>query len=144
MARLYAQVFAFVFLVVGVVGLFLGDASHVSGGQAGGNLGSVTLHLTWFRDAIDLGFAVVFAWVGFVAARREGRIAVGVAGVLLLVLALAGFIIGDDDLASKGAADLHFPVIINVLDVIAGALALLCALGTIEDEPGPAPASSGR
>ena len=135
MARLYAQVFTLVFLVVGVIGLFLGDASHVSGGQAGGNLGSVTLHLTWFRDAIDLGFAVVFAWVGFVAPRHAGRIAVGVAGVILLVLAIAGFIIGDDDVASKGAADLHFPVIINVFDVIAGALAVLCALGTIEEGP---------
>jgi hypothetical protein len=133
MARLYAQLFTLVFLVVGVVGLFLGDSSHVSDGQAGGNLGSVTLHLTWFRDAVDLGFAAVFAWVGFVAGRRQGRIAVGVAGVLLLALAIAGFVIGDDDLASRGHADLNFPVAINVFDLVAGALAVLCALGTIEE-----------
>ena len=138
MARLYAQLFTLVFLVVGVVGLFLGDASHVSAGQAGGNLGSVTLHLTWFRDAVDLGFAALFAWVGFVASRHTGRIAVGVAGVLLLVLAIAGFIIGDDDLATKGAADLHFPLAINVFDLVAGGLAVLCALGTVEDEAEPA------
>ena len=135
MARLYAQLFTLVFLVIGVVGLFLGDASHVSGGQAGGNLGSVTLHLTWFRDAIDLGIAVLFAWVGFVAPRRAGRIAVGAVGVLLLVLAIAGFIIGDDDLATKGHLDLNFPLVINVVDLVAGGLAVLCALGTLEEGP---------
>jgi len=135
MARLYAQLFTLVFLVVGVVGLFLGDASHVSNGQAGGNLGSVTLHLTWFRDAVDLGFAAVFAWVGFVAPRHAGRLAVGAAGVVLVVLAIAGFIIGDNDQATKGHADLNFPLVLNVFDMVAGGLAVLCALGTLEDEP---------
>lgn len=137
MARLYAQLFTLVFLVVGVVGLFLGDASPVGSGQAGGNLGSITLHLTWFRDAIDLGFAGLFAWVGFVAARHPGRIAVGAAGVLLLALAIAGFIIGDDDMAGHRHADLNFPLVINVFDLITGGLAVLCALGTLEDDPAP-------
>src|SRR5205807_9385074 len=100
----------------------------------GGNLGSLTLHLTWFRDIIDLGFLAVVVYVGFVAERRTGRLLIGAAGVLLLVLGIAGFIIGDDAAGTRGAAGLHFPVVMNVFDVAAGALALLCSLGTIEDD----------
>lgn len=138
MARLYAQLFTLIFFVVGAGGLFLGDAGHISDGHAGGNLGSITLHLTWARDALDLALLVVFGYVGFLADRHTGRIAVIAAGAVLTLLAIAGFVIGDDDLASKGAAGMHFPAVVNVFDLVAGVLAVLCGLGTLEDEPASA------
>jgi hypothetical protein len=135
MARLYAQLMTVLFVVVGFGGLFLGDAGHISSGHAGGNLGDVTLHLTWARDALDIALLVVFAYVGFMADRHTGRLLVLAAGALLLLLGIAGFVIGDDDLASKGAAGMNFPVVVNVFDLAVGALAVLCGLGTLEDEP---------
>jgi hypothetical protein len=135
MARLYAQLMTAVFIVVGIGGLFLGDAGHISSGHAGGNLGDVTLHLTWARDALDIALLVVFAYVGFVADRHTGRLLVIAAGALLLLLAIAGFVIGDDDLASKSSAGMNFPVIVNVFDLAVGVLGTLCGLGTLEDEP---------
>ena len=135
MARLYAQLFTLVFFVAGVGGLFV---TGLHGGAGGGNVGSLSLHLTWFRDAIDLGFMAVFAYVGFAATRRTGRILVGVAGTLLLVLGIAGFVIGDDPSGSKGAAGLHFPAVVNAFDLAAGVLAVLCSLGTVEDDLEPA------
>jgi hypothetical protein len=134
MARLYAQLFTLVFFVAGVGGLLV---TGLHSGSGGGNVGSLTLHLTWFRDFIYIGLLAVSAYVGFVADRHTGRVLIGVAGVLLLVLAIAGFVIGDDSAGSKGAAGLHFPVAVNVFDVVAGALAVLCSLGTIEDETEP-------
>lgn len=132
MARFFAQVATIPFLLLGVAGLFLGDYGTVSGGTHHGNLGSVQLQLTWFRDAVDLAFAVVFVLVGFVLGRHAGKLTTIVAGALLLALAVAGFITGD-----KGFADLRFPAVINVFDLVAGLLAFLAGLGTIEDE-GPA------
>lgn len=133
MARLYAQLFMLVFLVIGVVGLFLGDAGTIHGGQAQGNLGSLTLHLTWVRDVLDFALMALFAYVGFVASRHTGRILVTAAGALLLVLAIAGFVVGDDATASKGFLDMHFPTAVNVFDLVAGLLGVLSGLGTVED-----------
>jgi len=129
MARLCAQLFTVLFAVVGIGGLFLGDAGAVHHGVAGGNLGSLSVQLTWARDAIDLGFAALFAYVGFVASRRTGRLLVFAAGGALLVLAAIGFV-----RSSAGLGSLHFPTAINIFDLVTGLLAVLCALGTIEDQ----------
>src|SRR3989442_33707 len=102
MARLFAQVFSLVFFVATFGGLLLGDASHGSGGVAGGNLGSITLHLTWWRDALDALVLAALVYAGFVADRRSGRILVTAVGALLLALSIGGFISGDDDVASTG------------------------------------------
>lgn len=134
MARFYAQFCTLVFLIVGIGGLFLGDASHVSGGQAQGNVDGVQLHMTYGRDILDLVLLVVFGYVGFVAVRRVGRILTGVAGVLLVALAIIGFILGDTDTGTRSVATLHFPVAINIFDLVVGVLAILAALGTIEDD----------
>ena len=140
MARFFAQIAAPVFLVLTVVGLVvtgIGDASKVVAGRAGGNVDNLVLHLTWLRDLLDAVFLMVCIWVGFIASRRAGRLAMIAMGVVLLALAISGFIVGDDDAASKGYAGLHFPVAINVFDLIVGLLALLSGLGTV-DEPEPA------
>jgi cell division protein FtsW (lipid II flippase) len=134
MARLFAQLCTLVFLVVGVGGLFLGDASHVVNGQAQGNVGDVQLHLTYVRDVLDLILLVVFIFVGFVADRRTGRLVAGAAGIVLLALAIIGFFVGDNDAGAKSFAGMHFPTFINIFDLVVGVLAILAALGTIEDE----------
>jgi hypothetical protein len=139
MARLYGQLCAFVFLLVGVGGLAAGNAGPPAP-NGGGNVGSLVLHLTWARDAVDIALLVVFAWVGFIASRHLGRLAVGAIGVLLLALGIVGFIAGDDAAATRSYAGLHFTTALNILDLVVGALGILAALGTIE-EPDPAPRS---
>ena len=133
MARLYAQLFTFVFAVVGLGGLALGDAGHTGGG----NLGGLTLHLTWARDILDIAIAAVLALVGFTfrIPRQAAAILVVLIGALLTALAISGFIVGDDALATKGFAGLHFPTAFNVLDLLTGILGLLSGGVTIADQP---------
>lgn len=133
MARLFAQVLTVVFAVVGIGGLFLGDASHVVGGVAQGNLGGLTLHMTWVRDGVDLALAVVFGYVGFIADTRTGAVLALTAGALLLLLGVAGFAVGDDTAATKGAAGMHFPTAVNIFDLVAGALAALGGAASLAD-----------
>jgi hypothetical protein len=118
---------------VGIGGLFLGDAGSIHNGVTGGNFGGLTLQLSWWRDLIDIALLAGFVYVGFVADRRAGRLLMfGIAGVLLL-LTVVGFL-----KQGSGIGPLHFPIAINVFDLITGVLALLTALGTIEDDPAPA------
>jgi hypothetical protein len=139
MARLYAQLCTVVFLVVGLGGLAAGNAGPPAA-AGGGNLGGVVLHLTWARDALDIGLLAIFAYVGFVAERRLGRLLVGCAGVLLFALAIIGFVAGDDAAATRSYLGFHFSTALNVLDLVVGVLGILAALGTVED-PEPAPRS---
>ena len=139
MARLYAQVCALVFLVVGIGGLAAGSAGpqYVHGG---GNVGSLTLHLTWARDVLDIIVLGVFVYVGFIAERRPGRVITGALGAVLLALAIVGFVLGDDAQATRSYLGLHFTTALNLLDLVVGLLAILAALGTVED-PEPPPRS---
>jgi hypothetical protein len=139
MARLFAQLCALVFLLVGVGGLAAGSAGPPAP-NGGGNVGSLVLHLSWARDALDIGLLILFAYVGFVAPRRLGRLLVGAAGIILFVLAIVGFLVGDDAAGTRGFLGLHFTTALNVLDLVVGVLAILAALGTVED-PEPAPRS---
>jgi hypothetical protein len=133
MARLYAQLFTLVFAVVGLGGLALGDAGHTGGG----NLGGLTLHLTWARDILDIAIAAALALVGFTfrIPRQPAAILVVLIGALLFVLAVSGFIVGDDALATKGFAGLHFPTAVNVLDLLSGVLGLFSGGVTLADQP---------
>jgi hypothetical protein len=139
MARLYAQLCTVVFLLVGFGGLVAGNAGPPAA-NGGGNIGSLVLHLTWARDVLDIVVFGLFAYVGFVAPRHLGRILVGAAGVVLFGLGVAGFMIGDDAAATRSVAGLHFTTALNLLDLVVGVLAILAALGTVE-EPEPAPRS---
>jgi hypothetical protein len=127
MARLYAQLFTVVFVLVGLVGLLLA--------HGGGNLGGLTLHLTWARDILDLVVAAVLALLGFTfrVARQASATLVTLVGALLIVLAVAGFATGDG-----GFAGLHFAAAVNVLDLLAGVLGVLCGVVTLADQPDPA------
>lgn len=139
MARSYAQLAAVVFAIVGVGGIITGDAGHVVHGQASGNFDGVALHFTYARDAVDLALAAAFAYAGFVAKEPlPARVVLG-ASAFLLLLATVGFIVGDTESGARSIATLHFPVAINVFDLIAGALGVLCGLGGEE----PAPMAAG-
>ena len=133
MARFYAQVCTAIFLVVTFGGLVLGDAGHLTTGTAGGNLGGVTLHMTWPRDALDAVILMLFVLVGFVLARTPGKYVVIAVGAALALLGVVGFVVGDDSAASKGLLDMHFPVAVNMFDLIVGALGILAGLGTLPD-----------
>ena len=134
MARFYAQLCTGIFLIATIGGLLLGNAQTVVHGDTGGNLGSVALHLTWARDALDAVLLAVFAYVGFVASRRAGRLTTLVTGVVLVVIAILGFVVGDTDQAGRSVAGLHFTAVVNVFDAVIGVIAVLAALGTIEDD----------
>ena len=138
MARTYAQVAAIVFLIVGAGGLLTGDASHVVHGQATGNFDGVALHLTYGRDVLDLGVAAAFAYAGWISREGQAWLPVLIAGAVLLLLAVVGFIHADDAAGTRAIVSLHFPLAINVLDLIAGVLAILCALGALAEEPAAA------
>jgi hypothetical protein len=93
--------------------------------------------MTYALDVLDLVLLAAFAAVGFVLGRRLGRIVTGAAGIVLLALAVLGLIMGDTLSGSRSFAGLHFTLAINIFDLVVGVLAILAALGTVEDE-GPA------
>ncbi|MGA3184991.1 MAG: hypothetical protein ABSE52_10385 [Candidatus Dormibacteria bacterium] len=134
MARFYAQICTVVFLVVTIGGFFVGNAVQVAHGQAVGNVDGMQLHLTYARDVVDLILLAAFAYVGFLASRRIGRIVTGAAGLVLLILAVVGFLVLDTNRGSRSILDLHFTLAINIFDLVVGVLAILAALGTVEDE----------
>jgi hypothetical protein len=143
MARAYARLAAIVFLITGLGGLLTGDASHVVHGRAGGNFDGVALHLTYGRDVLDLGLAALFAYAGWFRREQDAWLPVLIAAALLMLLAVVGFVHADDEAGTRAIASLHFPLAINVLDLIAGVLAVLCGLGGIA-EAGPVPAVRPR
>ena len=132
MARLYAQFGAVLFLVVGVGGLFTGDAGTLVHGVPAGNVGPMTLHLTYIRDVLDLVIGVALAYAGFRARPRITDEIVLTVGVVLLLLALIGFVDPDTATKARSIAGIHFTEVMNIFDLITGALAVLCALGGSE------------
>jgi lipopolysaccharide export LptBFGC system permease protein LptF len=127
MARFLAQLLSPVFLLLGLGGLFLGDA-----GTAGkGELGPLDLDLTWARDILDIALLLALVLVGFVLARHAGRLTMATVGVVLVVFGVLGFVAGEG-----GVLGLRGGLPMNLFDFAAGALALLAAAGTIE-EPEP-------
>jgi hypothetical protein len=129
MARLYAQFGAVVFLAVGFGGFFTGDAGTLVHHHPSGNLDGMTLHLTYARDILDLVIAGVLGFAGFRAGDRVAGEVVLTVGVVLLLLAVLGFAYPDSTAGTRSVADLHFPLVINIFDAIAGALGVLCGLG---------------
>jgi hypothetical protein len=129
MARLYAQFGAVVFLAVGVGGLLTGDAGTVVHHQPQGNVGPMALHLTYVRDVLDLVIGAALAFAGFRAGERMAEEIVLTLGVVLLLLALIGFVNPDNAAGSRSLVGMHFTQVMNIFDLITGALGVLCALG---------------
>jgi hypothetical protein len=135
MARTYAQFAAIVFVVVGLGGLLVGDASHLIHGAAGGNFDGVALHLTYGRDVVDLALAAVFAYAGWVSREQDAWLPVLAASGFLLLLAVVGFIHADDLAGRRAIATLHFPLAVNVLDLVAGVFGTVISLAAVAEEP---------
>jgi hypothetical protein len=138
MARLYAQFGAVLFLAVGFGGLFTGDAGTLVNHLPGGNFGPMTLHLTYVRDVLDLIIGGALAYAGFRAAPRITDEIVLTVGVVLLLLALIGFVDPDTTTKARSIAGIHFTEVMNLFDLITGVLGLLCGLGGSERLPAPA------
>ena len=134
MARLYAQFGAVVFLAFGVGGLLTGDAGRVVHHQPGGNLGDVTLHLTYVRDILNLVIAAALGFAGFRAGDTISAEIVLTAGVVLILLAVLGFANTDTLAGTRSIAGLHFTLPVNIFDSVAGALGVLCGLGGNQPE----------
>jgi uncharacterized membrane protein YtjA (UPF0391 family) len=129
MARLYAQFGAVVFLLFAVGGFLTGDAGTLVHQLPQGNLGHVTLHLTYTRDILNLVIAGVLGFAGFRAGDSISGEIVLTVGVVLLLLALVGFANPDTVQGTKSIAGLHFTEVINIFDLISGALGVLCGVG---------------
>lgn len=134
MARLYAQFGAVVFLAMGLGGLLTGDAGTLLHHQPEGNVGPMALHLTYVRDVLDLVIAGGLAFAGFRAPERIGEEIVLTVGVVLLLLALIGFVNPDDAAGTRSIAGVHFTMVMNIFDLITGALGVLCAVGGATNE----------
>ncbi len=50
-------------------------------------------------------------------------------GVVLLLLALIGFVNPDDAAGTRSIAGVHFTMVMNIFDLITGALGVLCGVG---------------
>jgi hypothetical protein len=138
MARAYAQFAAVVFLVFGIGGLLTGDAGTLVHHHPSGNFGGVTLHLTYVRDVLNLVIAAVLGFAGFRAGESIAGEIVLTVGVVLLLLALLGFVNPDTAAGTRSIADLHFTPVINVFDTVAGALGVLCGIGGTGTDPATA------
>jgi hypothetical protein len=138
MARLYAQFGAVVFLAVGLGGLFTGDAGTLVHHQPQGNVGQMMLHLTYVRDLLDIVIGGVLVYAGSRAPERIGQEIVLTVGVVLLLLALIGFVNPDNAAATRSIAGVHFTQVMNIFDLITGALGVLCGLGGAVSEPAAA------
>jgi hypothetical protein len=123
MSRFFAQLLSPLFLVLGAGGFLLGDAAT----PGKGDLGPLDLDLTPAHDVVDLGLLLLLILVGFVLARHAGRLAMALAGAVLVALGVLGFATGE-----SGALGMRFSLAMNLFDLAAGALALLAAAGTIE------------
>ena len=129
MARLYAQFGAVVFLAFGLGGFLTGDVGTVVHQLPQGNLGHVILHLTYTRDVLNLVIAGVLGFAGFRAGDSiTGEIVLTV-GVVLLLLAVVGFANPDTVQGTNSIVGLHFTEVINIFDLIAGMLGVLCGIG---------------
>jgi hypothetical protein len=129
MARLYAQFGAVLFLAVGLGGLLTGDAGTLVHHQPQGNFGPMALHLTYVRDVLDLVIGGVLAFAGFRAEERIAEEIVLTVGVVLLLLALIGFANPDNVAGTRSVVGVHFTEVMNIFDLITGAIGVLCGLG---------------
>ena len=128
MSRFFAQLLSPLFLVLGAGDFFLGDAAT----PGKGDLGPLDLDLTPAHDVLNLGLLVLLVLVGFVLSRHAGRRAMALVGAVLVAAGVLGFATGE-----SGALGMKFGIAVNVFDVVAGALVLLAAAGTIEEPEAP-------
>jgi hypothetical protein len=74
----------------------------------------------------------VLAFAGFRAEQRITEEIVLTVGVVLLLLSLIGFVDPDTATKARSIAGIHLTEVMNIFDLITGALGVLCGLGGSE------------
>lgn len=112
-ARLFAQVVGVVLLLLGVVGLLLGDTLLLG-----------ILNIDIVEDIIHLLTGAIFAYVGF-GQRDEGlaKSVVGVLGIVYLLVGILGFIVP----MMFGLIPSGYTIFDNIVHLAIGILAILVA-----------------
>lgn len=112
-ARLFAQVVGVVLLLLGVVGLLLGDTPLLG-----------ILNIDVVEDIIHLLTGAIFAYVGF-GQRDEGlaKTVVGVLGIVYLLVGILGFIVP----MMFGLLPSGYSIFDNIIHLAIGILAILVA-----------------
>jgi preprotein translocase subunit Sss1 len=120
-ARLYAKIVGVVVLLVGVVGLIIGDPED-------GLLGLFNVDIV--EDIVHLTTGGLLAYVGFAGTNSAVKYVVTALGAVYLLVGVIGFIVpGLFGLLPHG-----YSLADNILHLALGALALLAVLGNAAKE----------
>jgi hypothetical protein len=120
-ARLYAKIVGVVVLLVGVVGLIMGDPEE-------GLFGLFNVDIV--EDIVHLATGGLLAYVGFAGTNRAVKSVVTALGVVYLLVGVMGFIVpGLFGLLPHG-----YSLADNILHLALGALALFAVLGNAAKE----------
>jgi hypothetical protein len=116
-ARLYAKVVGVVVLLVGVVGLIIGDPEN-------GLLGIFNVDIV--EDIVHLATGGLLAYVGFAGTNSAVKSVVTALGVVYLLVAVLGFITPE----LFGLIPHEYNLADNILHIVLGGLALFAVFGT--------------
>jgi hypothetical protein len=118
MAKQYAQIVGIVLLLLGVVGLVLGDPDPLFG----------ALNIDLVEDIVHLVIGAVFVYLGFANVDNATvKMVVGVVGVVLLLVGIVGFI----DPRGFGLLTHPWTVVDNIIHLLLGILGI--AVGFLLD-----------
>ncbi len=120
-ARLYAKVVGVVVLLVGVLGLILGDPED-------GFLGILTIDIV--EDIIHLGTGGLLTYVGFAGTNALVKSVVTLLGVVYLIVGVVGFFLPE----LLGLIPNEYSIYDNILHLTLGALALFAVSGNAAKE----------
>jgi preprotein translocase subunit Sss1 len=120
-ARLYAKIVGVVVLLVGVVGLIVGDPED-------GLLGLLNVDIV--EDIVHLTTGGLLAYVGFAGTNSAVKSVVAALGVVYLLVGVIGFIVPE----VFGLIPHEYSLADNILHLTLGALALFAALGNAAKE----------
>jgi hypothetical protein len=125
-ARLYAKIVGVVVILVGVVGLIMGDPEE-------GLLGLFNVDIV--EDIIHLATGGLLAYVGFAGTNSAVKSVVTALGVVYLLVGVIGFIFPE----LFGLIPHEYSLADNILHLTLGALALFAVLGNTAKESNTAP-----
>jgi preprotein translocase subunit Sss1 len=120
-ARLYAKIVGVVVLLVGVVGLIIGDPED-------GLLGLFNVDIV--EDIVHLATGGLLAYVGFAGTNSAVKSVVTALGVVYLLVGVIGFIAPE----LFGLIPHEYSLADNILHLALGALALFAVLGNAAKE----------
>jgi hypothetical protein len=120
-ARLYAKIVGVVVLLVGVVGLIVGDPED-------GLLGLFNVDIV--EDIVHLATGGLLAYVGFAGKNSAVKSVVTALGVVYLLVGVIGFIAPE----LFGLIPHEYSLADNILHLALGALALFAGLGNAAKE----------